>query len=184
MKIVPTLFAVAIFLTGISGTTLAAEKRVGWYVGAGLGRSDDEVLDDQDVDPKVFGGYQFNRYVALEGAFVGLGRELGPDDLTKEGLAVQVVGTFPIGKRIQVFAKAGSFAWEVNADEVACVDTGSGLLCSVEEVELDDGTDRAYGVGVEYYLGKRWGLRGEWEQFEDVGDSDVDFLSFSVTFHF
>ncbi|MFQ6024733.1 MAG: porin family protein [Acidiferrobacterales bacterium] len=170
--------------TGATPLTYAQDK--GWYVGAGLDRSDDTALDDSDNGFRLFGGYRFNRYVALQGAVVTLGTELGPADFTKDGLAVQAIGTFPVGKRFELFAKAGFFVWEVRVEtnEFDCSDFDGGFICFVDEDVVDDGTDPVYGFGVEYRFGERWGVRSEWERFEDVGESDIDSFSTSVTFRF
>lgn len=191
MKNTHWLLIVAALLLATSTTTpVYAQNKgqdKGWYVGLGLNHSNDEGLDDEESDFKLFGGYQFNQYVALEGALVGLGTSLGASDLTKDGLAVQVVGTLPVGKRFKLFAKVGFFAWEVrvDTDEFDCFEFSGGFACFEEEQDVvDDGTDPAYGVGIEYRLGERWGMRSEWERFEDVGDSDIDLVSVSVAFRF
>ena len=46
-----------------------------------------------------------------------------------------------------------------------------------------DGTDAVYGVGGDLYLGKRFGLRVEWERYA-LDPNDVDFVSASVLFRF
>jgi OOP family OmpA-OmpF porin len=72
----------------------ASAQDPGWYLGAGIGRSRAKIddaqiisglegagiattgIDDQNRDTgwKVFTGYQFNRYFALEGGYFDLGR--------------------------------------------------------------------------------------------------------------
>ena len=52
----------------------AAELDPGFYVGAGVGQSkieaDDINFDEDDTGFKVFGGYQFNKYFAVELAYI------------------------------------------------------------------------------------------------------------------
>jgi OOP family OmpA-OmpF porin len=186
MKRAHVLLAGMIFLIGVSAVPRAVASNPGWYIGGGFGSADDAELDDTDSAFKLFGGYWFNPHLALEAAVVGLGDNLGPEDLIKDGFAVEVLGALPIGERFELFAKAGFFFWEVRVEtnDLDCTDFGSGFICFFEEDELDDGVDPTYGVGVQYRFHDRWNVRGEWERFEDVGESDVDLLSVNVSFHF
>lgn len=178
--------AVTIFSFSASATALASADGAGCYVGLGRGCSADNVLNDSDVRFERFDGYRFNRYLALEGAVVTLATELGVADLTKDALAIQIIGTLPVSKRFELFAKAGFFNWEVRVDsgEFECFDHYWRLTCYADEHVVDDGTDPAYGIGVEYRLGESWGVRSEWGQFGKVGDGDTDMFSSSRTLRF
>ncbi len=145
--------------------TSAAEDR-GWYVGIGAGGSDDDVLDESDTGVKVFGGFRFNRVVAVEAAAVDLG-EFVSGMLEQTGLAVEGELTWPIGDKFGLFAKAGFFAWEVEVGTFS-----------------DDGTDSTYGVGGKVGLGPHWAIRAEWERFSDILGGDVDLVSGSVFYRF
>ena len=164
----------------------AAAENTAWYIGGGFGSADDDKLDDSGTAFKIFGGYWFNPHLALEMAVIGLGDDIGPQDLIKDGFAVQALGAVPVGERFELIAKAGLFVWEVRieTDDLDCSDFGSGFICFFEEDEIDDGVDLAYGVGVQYRVRDRWKVRGEFEQFKDVGESDVDLISVNVVFRF
>ncbi len=158
----------------------------GWYVGFSLGFADDKGLDDDDTGVKIFGGYRFNRYVALEAATVSLGDDLGPIDVVKDGISVQAVAIWPVRDKLGLFAKVGFFDWEERAasGEFECSSFSGGFICFEDEDKIDDGTGAAYGLGLDYHLGKRWSLRGEWERFVDVGEGDVDLISFGSLYRF
>lgn len=168
-----------------------AEKRVartdrGWYVGFGLGRTDDKGLDETDTGLKIYGGYRFNRYVALEGTLVELLYEVGSADLSKDGVAVQALGIWPVSKRVELFAKAGFLDWTetIASGDFDCSSFDGGFICFEDTDEIDDGVSAAYGLGLHYHYGKRWTLRVEWERFRDVGEGDVEQLGLSTFYRF
>jgi OOP family OmpA-OmpF porin len=173
-----------ILLLGV--VPFAAAENAGWYIGGGFGSADDDKLDDRGTAFKIFGGYWFNPRLALEAAAIGLGDNIGPQDLIKDGIAVEVLGAVPVGERFELFAKAGFFLWEVRVetDDLECSDFGSGFICFFEKDEIDDGVDPAYGIGVQYRFHDRWNVRGEWERFKNVGESDVDLVSVNIVFRF
>ncbi len=144
----------------------AGEDR-GWYVGAGAGSSDDDLLAESDTGLKFFGGYRFNKTVAVEAAYVDLG-DFVFGVLEQTGLAVVGEFTLPIADKFGLFAKAGFCAWEVDF---------SGL-------GSDDGEDSTFGFGGKVALGAHWAIRAEWERFNDISGGDVDLISGSVFYRF
>ncbi len=164
-------FLVFAVLTAIALYLIPVEPvSAGWYVGGAIGNADDDELDDDDSGTKLLGGYQFNEYFGVEGAFVDLGDfdiPLSTDTLSQEGVTIQAVGRYPLGDGFSVFGKAGFFRWDV---ETSTAD--------------DDGTDNTFGFGGEYRLNDNWALRAEWERFSDVSGGDVDMISFGATYSF
>jgi len=162
----------ALFASTVVAPVSAQDEDKGWFIGGSLGRSDDDILNQEASAAKLFGGYQFMKHFGVEFAAVGLGEFdfLGvPDALDQGGIAVQAVGIVPIGESFALFVKAGFFSWSVEA---------FGLT--------DDGTDGAYGVGGQVHFGKKknWGARLEWERFTDVFGGDIDLVSAGVRYHF
>lgn len=160
-----------------------------WYVGGGIGAADDKGFDETEPGGKIYGGYRLNKYFALEGALVGLGRfgegTLGignGGEFGKGGLSAQAVGTLPIGKRGQFFGKAGAFFWSVSVKET-CTTVNAVLTC-VDYGRFDEGVDFVYGTGFQYRFSDRWSGRIEWERYQDVGDDDVDLGSISAIYSF
>src|ERR1019366_407542 len=111
----------------------------GWYVGGNVGRSRATIddtritsgllgegftttsIDDRNRNTgyKLFGGYQMNRYFALEGGYSDLGKfgftanTLPPGTLDGnikiQGLNLDLVGTVPLGEKFSAFGRAGLF---------------------------------------------------------------------------
>jgi len=88
-----------------------------------------------------FVGYQFNRYVGIEGSYIGTGnastRVQGVDvELKTHGVQAAVIGTLPLSPVGGLYARAGLINWH---------STASSSYLGVSE--SDDGTDALYGLG-------------------------------------
>jgi OmpA-OmpF porin, OOP family len=145
----------------------AIQPDAGWYLGFGAGQSQmREAPEDKSTGGKAFLGYQFNRVLALEAGYVYLGRF----EATKvKGPFVEAVGMIPLSDRFSLFGKIGGVrAW---------VTSGS--------AEVSD-NKRVFGYGANWNFHRSLTSRLEWERFRELGDkdvtgeSDVDFLSFSL----
>ncbi len=196
-----------------SGSIAAMAADSGWYAGASLGQSSTDYeagtlksaleaagatgvvasVDNTDTAWKLFGGYQVNKNFAVEAAYVNLGSLTSNATYATpagspyrfntdgDGYLLSVVGTLPVNETFAVFAKAGVFAWNLEATE-------STTLASANASA--DGTDMAYGLGVNWRISKQMGLRAEWDRFQDVGGGnnfnkhDVDLYSLGAVFHF
>ena len=157
-----------------TGPAWADEDR-GLYLGAGVGSYTLEVddlegfrFDDDDTALKVFGGWRFNPYFALELAYLDLGnptQDFGGVTVETEltGFAPYVVGTLPLGM-FELFGKIGYYVYDVEAT-VSAAGFGS------ESIE-DSDEDLVYGVGVGVVLFERLNARLEYERI-DVSDTDT-----------
>ena len=158
-----------LLITLLAIPVASAGEDKGWYAGAGAGSSDDDILDESDTGLKLFGGYRFNKIVAVEVAYVDLG-EFGGGlfvELEQSGVAVEGEFTWPIADKFGLFAKAGFFSWEVDIGGLS-----------------EDDTDSTFGVGGKVALGAHWAIRAEWERFNDIAGGDVDLISGSVFYRF
>ena len=210
--------AIATGALGLAGLTLmtsplASADDKGWYGGVNLGQSSTRIDnqgisnglhgegitttsihdDDRDFGYKLFGGYQFNRHVALEGGYFDLGR-FGFDanttsggtlkgNIRLKGLNTDLVGIFPITERFSALARLGL----IYADGQDTFSGSGGLV-------THDGHRSAYdfnvkvGVGVQYAVSPSVGLRAEAERYrvdDGVGDrGDVDLLSVGLVYRF
>lgn len=181
-------------VSAVAPSVAADQPAGGGYIGASLGQSKindvcDGIVgtcDDKDTGWKIFGGYQFNRYFAVEGGYVDFGKATATDvslgtpisgDAEGWGLFATGLATLPINEQFGVFAKAG-LAY-TKADVTAVV---GGVSVSDD----DSGTDLVYGVGAKFDFTKNFGMRVEFERFKDVGnfDSDVDLLSAGLVYKF
>jgi OOP family OmpA-OmpF porin len=161
---------------------LASAAHAEVYVGAAFMQSDAEfesAVDDFDADDssfKVFGGYNFAKWFGLEVAYRDFGTfedstPLGAVDADLEGLDLSARGILPLGNLVGIFAKVGyaNIQYDVDFDTVT------------DDFD-DDEWELLYGAGIDVYLGKHFGLRGEWEMF-DV-DDQLNSLSAGAFFRF
>jgi len=171
-----TLIALALFLC--AATTSFADNEKGLYAGAGVGQFNVEVddisdvanvvgnLDGDDTSFKVFGGWRFSNYFAVELAYIDFG---GPDDEVSgvnleaeiDGFAPYVIGTLPLGP-IEVFAKAGYLFYDLN------------VKVNGDRIGSRSGSDEdfVYGAGLGITLFERLNARLEYE-IVDVSELDT-----------
>jgi OOP family OmpA-OmpF porin len=173
----------------------ALSQDMGWYFGLGAGQSKakdscDGVsgpgvsCDDTDTAFKIFGGYQVNANFGVELGYVDLGEVsashpvFGSGKIEAKGIELVGVLAFPINQQFSVFGKLGVFRWDVDA-------SGFG-----SPSESETGTDVTFGFGAKYNFTKNFGLRLEWQRYNDVGDEnttgkdDVDYFGASIIYKF
>ena len=136
-------------------------------------------FDASDTTYKAFVGFRFMKFLGFEASYIDFGSlddSSSGIDLSVDATAYDLfaVGVLPLGKHFELFAKAGLFKWDRNADASGAT-SGS---------ESDSGSDPVYGAGAAFIIGKHIGIRIEYETFEM---SDVDKLeqeSVGVDFRF
>jgi hypothetical protein len=171
------LILAGVGLFALSATAQAADNGV--YLGVGIGQSNVEIdsgatsvedFEGDDLGYKLIVGVRPLDWLAFEANYVNFGE---PDDtvagtkIETEGYGITgyVVGFLPVGP-VDLFAKAGVVSWDTK----------------VNEFDLD-GTDLAYGAGVQFRL-LSLGFRAEYEIF-DIEDLDnTNMLSVGVTYTF
>lgn len=201
--------AVAVFSLVISLNAFAEDK--GFYFGGSLGHASIETIDeseinagfaalgvtttsevdDNDLGWKFYGGYDFNKYIGIELAYVDLGEAevsatssapvvgTASVDAEADGFAFAVVARYPLNQQVDLFGKLGGFVWEVEGG--ASVSVGGSTLALTGE---DDGNSVMFGLGAEYEFNDNIGIRAEWERFEQVANSDVDMFSIGLEYDF
>ena len=152
--------------------------------GAGLATSN-FARDETDVGYKLFGGYQFNRHIAVEGGYVDLGKAsiAGPQGFAStdsNAWQVGAVGSLPLSPQ---FAFTGKLGFARTSTD------GSGVVNGVPFAAGDHNTAPTYGLGMRYDISKAVGLRGEWERFRVSnagfgGKSDADLFTLNALFRF
>ncbi len=156
----------------------------GGYFGAAVGRaslsdscSDAGVTlatcDDKDTAFKVFGGYRFTRNVAMEAAYVDLGkyRATGsfggfPFDFKTEitGVTAQAVGIVPFGNEFSLMGRIGAIFWNLST---------SGTLGGFPGRVDDTGVDLALGAGVQYKFARNFGVRADLDYYPNLGNNNT-----------
>jgi len=150
--------------------------------------------EDSDTGYKIFAGYQFGRYVALEGSYVSLGKtqaELPADtrfSAEVQGVTIGLVPRIPVGERIDLFGKVGVMAWHV---DLKAESPALGLSAQGDGA----GADPVFGAGVAYRFHQNASLRLEWDRYNvdeevksdgatvNVG-TDIDLFSANIMLQF
>jgi hypothetical protein len=165
-----------------------AESQAGGYFGGSVGQSYVEldagtpavpaVFDENDFGFKALIGYEFGLptvTLGVEAAYVDFGAPSG--DVVGSQLEVDANGFAGFGTAgfdlgpFGVFAKYGMISWDASFS-IDGFDAGS-----------DDGTDPAYGVGVEFGLASVE-VRGEYEIFDIEDSDDIAMLSVGIIWRF
>ncbi|HVY04515.1 MAG TPA: outer membrane beta-barrel protein [Burkholderiales bacterium] len=199
----------------MAGQTVAAET--GGYIGVGIGQSridldENEInsafaslglgattsVDKTDIGFKVYGGYQFNRNVALELGYTDFGKFTSHSIVTSGGsgtldaewkayaVDLSVLGILPLGQSgASLFVRGGGGAYKLKFDATA---VGPGGTASTSESK--SGFAPLLGLGATYDFTPNFGVRAEIERHFDLGDEDttgkgdVDLISVAVQFRF
>ncbi len=185
----------------------------GWYAGGNIGQSNAKIADqriinglsasgfsttsinnnDTDIAYKLFGGYQFNPYFALEGGYFNLGKfgftaNTQPagvlnGNIRLQGLSLDAVGTLPITKKFSAFGRLGM-------DYAQAQDsfTGSGAVHPLNPNPSKWDTNYDFGAGLQYALTESIALRAEGERYrinDAVGNmGDIDVYSLGLIYRF
>ncbi len=198
------------------GTSGPARAQAHWYLGATLGASNANITqeavpvtgatssafltDSRDPGVKVFAGYRFNRYFAVEGGFAWLGEFQATTQVTAPtagalnadirviGLYIDAVPMLPVGDRFALFAKVG-----VLLSETRTTRSTFGTVTPVPGLNANASIDQpnwSYGLGMQYDLDKTVTLRFVWERYIKLGDSNtggefnIDLYSGGLLFRF
>ena len=170
-------------------------------------------FDDKDTAFKVFGGYRFNPWLALELNYADLGESrLVTSILTSNpvatgsaamdrrisGFGADVVVSAPFGEQFSVFGRVGAVRAQLEAHTAlsgAIVFTNGSPNDRERTVTLDETVGR-YGVGADWTFNQNFALRIEYERWLDVGkkfeiggsgttgEANMDFYGVSLVYRF
>lgn len=194
-----SLLAVALLsLGGISSVSYAEDNAAGVYLGAGVGQFNVQIddidqtdnaierLDDDDAAWKAFVGYRFTRFVAVEAAYMDLGKPNGRSSATGssgdyrvriKGFAPYVIGTLPLGP-VELYGKAGYYFYDADVR----FDFDDPLAPDVDSSKSDE--DFIYGVGIGATFFDRLNARLEYERVDSSVIDDADALWLSASWRF
>jgi OmpA-OmpF porin, OOP family len=184
------IFAIVAAAALFASPAFAADDG-GFYVGAGFGSfgldTDIEAGVDfsgDDTAFKVFGGYGFNQYLAVELEYIDGGTVEDTYDVEGSPLKVgidvsgfnaNVVGAWPIGEQFKVFGKLGILFWDADFDA-----SFEGLSAG----DSDSGEDFSWGVGGSFDFTDNFGAQIEYQGFEIEDVDTADLFSASVYWRF
>jgi OOP family OmpA-OmpF porin len=187
--------ALALALTLAAGA--AAAQDAGWYLGASVGNSKissggcDEggalpagfTCEDSTSTWKIFGGYQFNRNIAVEAGYTdrlgklevsGLGQHA---DVTASAFEVLAVPALPVSENLSLYGKIGIYA--------ASSDVSASSGASMTE----SNTGGTLGLGAAWHFNKNLTARLDWQRYgkvggDTVGEADIDTFNIGLLYKF
>lgn len=202
-------------LVGLAGpaSSSALADDSGWYVGANVGQSEAKIddaritsgllaggftttsiaEDESDLGYKLFGGYQFTRFVALEAGYFDLGKfnftattvPLGTlsGSIKVKGVNFDAVGLLPISDRFSAFGRVGVIYAEANDSF-----SGTGSVNVPNSSPSERATNYKLGLGLQYDFTASLGMRAEAERYridDAVGNKgDIDLYSAGLVYRF
>jgi OOP family OmpA-OmpF porin len=170
----------------------AGQNFKGFYLGGGVGdfsAAVDEIDNLDDVDDvgidfsdgdnatKLFVGWNFSRFFALQADYVDFGESSGfvspsvSGTSDVQGLAPSIVGTLPLGP-IELFARVGYMFYEVD------------LNLTGGRVVDESGEDLVYSAGIGIDVLDRLNLRLEYEEIDISELDEADALWLNVAWKF
>jgi hypothetical protein len=168
------ILATALLLA--STATMAADN--GIYLGASLGDANIDIdqglaqVDSDDTGFKFIAGIRPLDWFAVEASYVNFGEaEQGRLAAETDGISAFGVFFLPVGP-VDVFAKGGLISFDTTVE-----------LDGIGDIYREDGTDLAYGVGVQFRL-LSLAVRAEYEKFDIDDVEDANMLSIGVTYTF
>lgn len=149
--------------------------------------------DERSPAGRLFGGYQWNRYLALEAGVFSLGRyefaartsPAGTLDgrIRLHGLSLDLVGALPLGERFSLIGRVGAqAAWARDRF------SASGAVGVSDPEPRERAVNTKVGIGLQYEANRSLFIRAEAERYrvnDAVGNrGDVDVYSVSLVFPF
>jgi long-chain fatty acid transport protein len=180
----------------------------GWYAGLGIGQSRFEQFGDYidaKVSPgstllsdnrfsngwKVYLGYQFNKYLGLEGGYINLNdatafsktasSTLLRTNISADGWTLAATGTLPVTTKLAVRGRLGAAYTLVKV--TAKDQYGSGPLGPLAVENGDDRYSPYYGLGVSYALADNLDVRTDWDRV-DRKHLNIDLFTAGVVLKF
>ena len=207
--------AATLGLVGCSVMSAALETAdgSGWYGGLNIGQSAADIDhgrirsgllssgftttsitdDDRDTGYKLFGGYQINKYFALEAGFFDLGKfeftaTTAPagtlrGNIKIKGLNFDAVGILPITEKFSAFGRVG-----LQYAEAKDSFRGTGSVTVRDSNPSNRDANYKLGLGLQYHFTKSFGMRAEAERYridDAVGNKgDIDLFSLGLVYRF
>lgn len=204
---------IALLALAIAGVQVANAAEPGFYVGGSVGESQAKIdnnaivarqlsdgftnirleTKDSPTGYKIFGGYQFSPYFAIEGGYFELGdfsyrAFMSPNTIYKahtkpRGINVDLVGILPLSERFSALGRVGATHYR-NKDSYR----GYGAINASPYGSNESDNSHKYGLGLQYDLNSNLSLRLEAERY-DIDNvmfrkSAVDMYSVGVVYRF
>ena len=151
------------------------------------------VSDNRDTAFRLFGGYQLNRYVALEGGYFSLGKfgftsttvPAGTlsGEMKVQGGELDLVASLPLGDRFSLLGRVGG-TYARTRDRFA----GTGAVTVFNPSPSKRAGNVTFGGGLQYEVNRSFLVRAEAQRYrvdDAVGNKgDVNVISLALVFPF
>lgn len=194
----------------------AAAQGSGWYIGGGPGATKADfvlgdftglasgayTVDDNDVAPRVFGGYRVAPNWAVEFGFAALGSykhrydnggSVAVYDYTASALTAALAANLPLAGGVSVNGRAGVAFTATNLRLAVNNGTANPPACTSSwwyDDCVSTKTNLFWGIGAQFMLNPRWGIRLDYDNYGEVGEqfetgrADVEQVSINVLYNF
>ncbi|WP_163834931.1 Lpg1974 family pore-forming outer membrane protein [Spartinivicinus ruber] len=165
---------------------------------------------DKDGVFKIFGGYRFNQYFAVEADYTKFSDTRSnlsasdPQNFTVsnrvenelQGVGLKAVGFYPITNSFELRASAGLMRWKLeeksNGEHVISPFTGDRVFTFNQDYNSTErGTSITVGLGANYNINDYFTVGLNWERINDVGEkrfafgeTDIDTYTASLQYNF
>jgi OOP family OmpA-OmpF porin len=173
-------------LVVLTAAPLQVHAGDGFFVGGSIGSAnlDDDFdglkVDDDTTSFRIVGGWQVNRYFALEAGYHDFGDfeqnftvngTQGKAKLSADGFTLGAIGSYPVADRIDIFGRAGMFFWDGDAE-----------INNVSQATPED-TNPFFGAGLNYAISSQFLVSADWTRYElESANSDVYSIGFQFRF--
>lgn len=205
--------ALSLMTLALFASPQAFAQASGWYGGANAGRTTTNIDDpritsgllgqgfsttsiedrDRSTGFKLYGGYQFSPYLALEGGYFDLGKfgytantvPAGTlnGEMRVRGLNLDLVGTLPLAGKLSALGRVG-----VNYARVNDRFSGTGAVNVSNPTASKSQANVKYGVGLNYAFTDALNMRLELERYrvnDAIGNKgDIDMVSVGLVYRF
>lgn len=167
--------------TGFYGQLSAGRAEVNNFCHAYEDGFGNESCDESDTSFGISGGYQFNKFIAVELGYSDLGKikysqrysGVGIDygfnaDFKAKTLDLSALVSLPLNETFELFARAGIVRWDADASSNEWLNAASS-----SDSASDDGIDSFGGLGVQVNITESVFARAEYRLYRNVGDSDT-----------
>lgn len=213
MKLVKAAGAFSLATLAVFASPWALAQDSGWYAGANAGNtstsiaegkinsafasnwfnSSTTVKDESSTGYKIFGGYQLNKNLALEGGYFDLG-SFGYSASTVpagtlngtikiKGVNLDLVGTLPLNEKLSAVGRVG-----LNYGRTRDSFSGTGAVLVGNPNPSKNETNYKFGLGLQYAWTESLAVRAELERYR-VNDAlgnkgNVDLVSVGLIYRF
>jgi hypothetical protein len=117
-------------------------------------------------------GYNLGKTFAVEGGYVYLGRtnfisstNVGNinGNVAASVFNLDLIARFPVSEQTSIFGKFGAYYWETQSN-MPSTTIGTTTV-------NDNGTNVKAGIGLQYEMNARFGVRGEFERYNGIGNT-------------